>query len=62
MDTTPVTFEAFLKAYECILECVEDELGKRKKRLTADDLKRIAIIHRTLIDRGLHLSRIRYFN
>ncbi|VDO26735.1 unnamed protein product [Onchocerca flexuosa] len=58
MDTTPVTFEAFLKAYECILECVEDEIGKRKRRLTADDLKRVVIIHRTLISRGLHLSRI----
>ncbi|MCP9258168.1 MAGUK p55 subfamily member 7 [Dirofilaria immitis] len=57
MDTT-IPFEAFMKAYECILECVEDEFGKRKKRLTADDLKRIVIIHRTLISRGLHLSRI----
>ncbi|KAL4002651.1 Guanylate kinase family protein [Acanthocheilonema viteae] len=58
MDTTPITLEAFVKAYECILECVEDEFGKRKKRLTADDLKRVVIIHKTLINRGLHLSRI----
>ncbi|CAG9532394.1 unnamed protein product [Cercopithifilaria johnstoni] len=58
MDTTPVTFEAFAKAYECILECVEDEFGKRKKRLTADDLKRVVIIHKILINRSLHLSRI----
>ncbi|EFO21515.1 guanylate kinase [Loa loa] len=58
MDTTPVTFEAFAKAYECILECVEDEFDKRKRRLTADDLKRVVIIHKTLTNRGLHLSRI----
>ncbi|KAK6102510.1 Guanylate kinase family protein [Brugia pahangi] len=58
MDTTPVTFETFAKAYECILECVEDEFGKRKKHLTANDLKHVVIIHRTLTNRGLHLSRI----
>nr|CRZ21795.1 BMA-MAGU-1 [Brugia malayi] len=58
MDTTPVTFETFAKAYECILECVEDEFGKRKKHLTANDLKHVVIIHKTLINRGLHLSRI----
>lgn len=62
MDTTPVTFEAFAKAYECILDCVEDEFGKRKKRLTTDDLKRVVVIHRTLVGRGLHLSRIGYLN
>lgn len=62
MDTTPTTFEAFAKAYECILECVEDEFGKRKKRLTADDLKHVVTIHKILINRGLHLSRIGYLN
>uniref|UniRef100_A0A915PZ49 Uncharacterized protein n=1 Tax=Setaria digitata TaxID=48799 RepID=A0A915PZ49_9BILA len=58
MDTVPITFEAFTKAYECILECVEDEFAKRKKHLTADDLKRVVTIHKTLISRDLHHSRI----
>lgn len=62
MDTTPVTFEAFAKAYECILECVEDEFGKWKKNLTADDLKRVVAIHKALVNRGLHLSRIGYLH
>lgn len=62
MDTTPVTFEAFAKAYECILECVEDEFGKHKRRLTADDFKRVVVIHQKLVNHGLHLSRIGYLN
>ncbi|VDK58742.1 unnamed protein product [Gongylonema pulchrum] len=58
METVPISSDAFLRIYECILECVEDEFGKLRKKLTAADLKRINVIHGILNNRGLRLSRI----
>ncbi|VDM95791.1 unnamed protein product [Thelazia callipaeda] len=57
MDTALITLDAFTKAYECILECVEEEFGKRKKRLTADNTKCIAKMHKVLVNQKISILR-----